>query len=199
MPSSSRIARTLVGNAAEIAKLLPPELIAGLRMDINRPFGDGRDDNNNGVVSTRRAESVPTIPPRRIPPIPRRYSAHVGRELLNVTNWNSSLNPADPLMSANLPAGVKARQLMARHLYALMMLFADQGFTNWTIEPGIAPGSQQASSLRHGASRNGRSTPCRSAMHVDHDAVHIPMGHLPIDVSRAGPSNGDPGDMNNRK
>ena len=40
---------SMVGNAAEIAKLLPPELIAGLRMDINRPFGDGRN-NTAGVA-----------------------------------------------------------------------------------------------------------------------------------------------------
>jgi len=30
--------------------MLAPELLAGKRMDLNRPFGDGRDDNGNGVV-----------------------------------------------------------------------------------------------------------------------------------------------------
>jgi len=34
----------------EMSKLLPPDLADGLRMDINRPIGNGRDDNNNGVV-----------------------------------------------------------------------------------------------------------------------------------------------------
>ncbi len=34
----------------EMRKLLPPDLADGLRLDINRPFGNGRDDNNNGVV-----------------------------------------------------------------------------------------------------------------------------------------------------
>jgi len=34
----------------EIRKLLPQDLADGLRLDINRPLGNGRDDNNNGVV-----------------------------------------------------------------------------------------------------------------------------------------------------
>ena len=29
---------------------LAPEVIAGLRMDLNRPFGNGKDDNGDGVV-----------------------------------------------------------------------------------------------------------------------------------------------------
>ncbi len=31
-------------------QLLPPEVLAGYKMDINRPFGDGRDNNGNGIV-----------------------------------------------------------------------------------------------------------------------------------------------------
>ena len=44
-------------NPAEVAildsiaqQLLPPEVLAGYRMDLNRPFGDGRDNNGNGLV-----------------------------------------------------------------------------------------------------------------------------------------------------
>ena len=33
-------------------QLLPPELLAGLKMNINRPFGNGRDDLNSGVVDS---------------------------------------------------------------------------------------------------------------------------------------------------
>lgn len=34
-----------------IAKqLLPPEVLAGYKMDVNRPFGDGVDNNGNGIV-----------------------------------------------------------------------------------------------------------------------------------------------------
>ena len=34
----------------QIRKLLPPDLADGLRLDVNRPIGNGRDDNDNGVV-----------------------------------------------------------------------------------------------------------------------------------------------------
>lgn len=30
--------------------LVAPEMLAGLKLDLNRPFGNGRDDNGNGVV-----------------------------------------------------------------------------------------------------------------------------------------------------
>lgn len=33
-----------------ISRLIPREIAAGRRLDINRPLGNGRDDNNNGVV-----------------------------------------------------------------------------------------------------------------------------------------------------
>jgi len=35
---------------AQISKMLSPDLVMGLRMDINRPIGNGRDDNGNAVV-----------------------------------------------------------------------------------------------------------------------------------------------------
>ena len=40
--------------AAEATAIMPglfaPELLAGRKMDLNRAFGNGRDDNGNGVV-----------------------------------------------------------------------------------------------------------------------------------------------------
>ncbi len=33
-----------------VFSLLSPELFVGMKMDVNRPFGNGRDDNGNGVV-----------------------------------------------------------------------------------------------------------------------------------------------------
>lgn len=33
-----------------LEQLLAPEILAGIRMDLNRPFGDGADNNSNGVV-----------------------------------------------------------------------------------------------------------------------------------------------------
>jgi len=38
----------ILNNIAQ--QLLPPEVLAGYKMDVNRPFGDGRDNNLNGIV-----------------------------------------------------------------------------------------------------------------------------------------------------
>jgi hypothetical protein len=185
----------MVGNAAEIAKLLPPELIAGLRMDINRPFGNGRDDNNNGLVDEPGgiSSNKPSAPDSGT------ETVSASGAILNVANWNSSLNPADPLMSANLPIGVKARQLMARQLYALMMLFADQGFTNWTIEPGIAPGSPLAQQL---TARRIAQWAINAVSFRDATSIMTPFEyHWDIYQSTylGWTVNGDPGDVNNQK
>ncbi len=186
---------TLVNNAAEIAKLLPPELIAGVRMDINRPFGNGRDDNNNGLVDEPGgiSSNKPSAPDSAT------ETVSANGEALNVTNWNMSLNPADPLMSANLPIGVKARQLMARQLYALMMLFADQGFTNWTIEPGIAAGSPLAQQI---TARRVAQWAINAVSFRDATSIMTPFEyHWDIYQSsyQGWTVNGDPGDVNNQK
>ncbi|QEG34488.1 hypothetical protein [Bythopirellula goksoeyrii] len=34
----------------QMALLIAPEMMAGLKLNLNRPLGNGRDDNNNGVV-----------------------------------------------------------------------------------------------------------------------------------------------------
>lgn len=49
---SNRLNDRIRRNVREIhlPKLLPPDLANGLRLDINRPIGNGRDDNDNGVV-----------------------------------------------------------------------------------------------------------------------------------------------------
>ena len=39
--------------------LLAPEVLAGLKMDLNRPFGDGRDNNGNGVVDEPQEAGEP--------------------------------------------------------------------------------------------------------------------------------------------
>ena len=49
---------------------------------------------------------------------------------------------SDPLLNnTNISVAWKARQLMARHLYVLMMLFTDQGYFTWTTETNLSPHS----------------------------------------------------------
>ncbi len=109
-----------------IRQLLSPELIAGLRMNINRPLGDGRDGDNNGVVDEPTTSEIATegnntavnkwswlssslasvMPP---PPV---------IDLVNGTDVNGDgvVDQKDQLL---------ARQLLARHLYVLARLMLD--------------------------------------------------------------------------
>ena len=151
---------SMVGNAAEIAKILPPELIAGLRMDINRPFGDGR--SNNALVAVDSPGGIQG-PSQKFPGPPDAatetlmtlanvpgtsgYPKNPGVPFNLVNGSSSTTLGGDPVLSSNLPPGVQARQLMARHLYALMMLFADQGAYNWTTE-SLSPTQQQQLTAR---------------------------------------------------
>ncbi|MEM8945071.1 MAG: hypothetical protein AAGD11_07800 [Planctomycetota bacterium] len=49
-PSGSLPPLTALILQREMQKLMPPDLANGLRLDLNRPLGNGRDDNNNRVV-----------------------------------------------------------------------------------------------------------------------------------------------------
>ncbi|MBN1395420.1 MAG: hypothetical protein JW959_10385 [Pirellulales bacterium] len=79
-------------------RLLPPDLLAGLRMDVNRPFGDGLDNNTNGIVD-EPGES---------------------NEIFGTSSF--SYDGADGALASD---SLEARQLMARYLYVLAMLVAD--------------------------------------------------------------------------
>ncbi|MEM8865847.1 MAG: hypothetical protein AAGF31_09925, partial [Planctomycetota bacterium] len=46
---------------ASYGGLIAPELAAGLKMDLNRPFGDGRDNNGNGVVDEPSEAGEPWV------------------------------------------------------------------------------------------------------------------------------------------
>jgi hypothetical protein len=87
-----------------IQTMLAPELRRGLKMDINRPFGNGADDDNDGAVDD------PTEP----------------NQTANYENFSSNNTPV-PLDMA-YGTGGDGRQLFARHLYILMMLLSDDQY-----------------------------------------------------------------------
>jgi hypothetical protein len=104
---------------ADVAAMLPAELVAGLRLDLNRPFGNSRDDNGNGVVdepleagSEPGYWTTPSTAPANFALIPPNLANGVD------VNNNGTFGDA---VDARL-----ARHLYARQLYVLMMLFNDQ-------------------------------------------------------------------------
>ncbi len=145
-----------------IAQLLAPELIAGEKMNINRLLGNGYDDNGNGVIDEPgesegawSALSINPPPPLGTGTGGTGWPTMTGTAGNPATNTNPGTNgfPLDlnndgspnnntatyatsgVMSGGTLNAGddMKSRQLLARHLYVLLSLFAD-----W-IPSGVAP------------------------------------------------------------
>lgn len=127
-------------------ELLPPEMLAGQRFDLNRPFGNGQDDDGNGVVDeptqaefTARNEAPPywTL-------VAGLGAVAIPFDLTNdgiVSGVVTTPQPFNDLYS---------RQQYAKYLYILMMLFADQAETSqagipyaWSQETPALTAAQQ--------------------------------------------------------
>jgi hypothetical protein len=103
-----------------VLPLLSPELVQGMRIDINRPLGNGIDDNANGVVD----EAPEVVAPSETLYFPLANGASVAISLdLN----NDGLYPTtgNPTSDLSFYSDARARQLLARHLYVTMMLLID--------------------------------------------------------------------------
>ena len=101
---------------AQISKMLPPELVAGCRMDLNRPFGNGRDDDGNHVVDEPLEDETTNGQWTSTMNVPSGYySTAIQGNLTNGMDLNAdgAIDATDKQM---------VRQLYARYLYVLMML-----------------------------------------------------------------------------
>jgi hypothetical protein len=87
--------------------LLAPELMAGLRMDLNRPFGNGIDDDGDGVVD--EPSEITNEPSYFLDP----FNLSQDSVAFNHNNDNGT-------------STIAIRQHYARHLYVLMMALVDQ-------------------------------------------------------------------------
>lgn len=115
----------------EIPKLLSPELLSGLRMDINRPFGNGRDDNGNLIVDEHPGV---LLPPSSQQAVNESFTpSGTGTQPEQVFGFS----PVQALMTFDHDNdGVVfddtdaflARQRMAKDLYVLMMLLKDRNY-----------------------------------------------------------------------
>ena len=112
---------------AAIRRLLSPEVLAGQKMDLNRPLGDGRDNNGNNVVDEPEealADVFQAVVDSLGNTVPRPFDHVNGQDVDGdlVFGSNGSSLPGDPVPD---PAPVDkklARQLYARQLYVLMMM-----------------------------------------------------------------------------
>lgn len=97
--------------APDLWVLFPPDVLAGLKMDINRPLGDGRDNNNNGVVDE-----------------PAEALAGQDSWAYRTATGTTPAVPFDYDFDGLPGATEDPRQALARHLYVLMMTVADLGY-----------------------------------------------------------------------
>jgi len=104
-----------------VTQLIAPELRLGRKIDVNRRFGNGVDDNNNGVIDE----------PGELPETNRAFQPHA-----------ASGGPLPTTFANRTPnytfgeSGVDGRQLLARHLYVLMMaLTRDATFPS--VDPAL--------------------------------------------------------------
>jgi len=115
--------------------LLAPELIQGLKLDINRLLGNGQDDLDpitgivNGVVDdpnevfSGEIAAFPTV---------------LGTVVTQALDLNN--DGIYPLTTDGTNADYRARQLLARQLYVLMMLLVDDRYLQASIfNPAATP------------------------------------------------------------
>ncbi|MDZ4820817.1 MAG: hypothetical protein SGJ20_17770, partial [Planctomycetota bacterium] len=95
------------------------DLLRGEGMNINRPFGNGADDDGNGIVDGP-AESL------------------TGGQMANMGTGSVEIDPNNGF--AENAHGTQARETLARHLYVLMLLFNPDAFsfpTSETLTPDL--------------------------------------------------------------
>jgi hypothetical protein len=102
------------------SRLISPDISLGLRMDINAPFGNSYDDDNDGIVDEpwEGPEKLTTPPPR-------------ATELNYDGNRDGNVQPPPPYNQS--PVSFQRefenpRQQFAKELYCLMMLLVDQNY-----------------------------------------------------------------------
>jgi hypothetical protein len=147
-------------------QLLSPDLLDNLRLNINRPFGDARDNDRDGAVDdpdeARRGLDVLRGPVRGASAMGaaaasptekgRAYSSH-RLDVARVHDIDLAALDADETsisMQERTFAAGNARQLMARRLFVLMMLLKHAEYEFPYIDPAAGPplDSQKMTALR---------------------------------------------------
>ncbi len=124
-----------------MSAIVPWELKRGQLFDINRPFGNGADDNNDGVVDDP-------------------YEAYAGETSVSQAPFNTAFSQSgDITFDLNGDGSIDnnelkyarsmARQIFARHLFCLMLVLTDNGYNPVTVEDGsLTPDQQRELTIR---------------------------------------------------
>lgn len=115
-----------VYNDATVKQIMAPEFRMGRKLDVNRPFGNGVDDNGNRVIDEPIEVIAETQAFRVDPASEQQMSQAVPAEYQGV----------DP--DYGFGTGVNGRELLARHLYVLMLALLGDA-PNAAEFPGFDP------------------------------------------------------------
>jgi hypothetical protein len=210
---------SVVQAQSQVRALLAPELIAGLRLNVNRPLGDGRDGNGNGVVDEPMAQAygnpfdngTAELATEGTAPASSNWPWQMAfgnawtspNNVFNLTNGMnvtgpSSSNPNQTMVTLN--DQLLARQLLARHLYILARLMIDDSFlysanNHWfDLEPAVATdnsptGKKFDLSVRRIAQWAVNAVAMRSP-----DNIMIPFEYDKYPFSNLDPTTGQPKD-----
>jgi hypothetical protein len=96
-----------------LPQVLPPEMFVGLKMNINRPFGNGRDDLGNGVVDSPSEITSQTVT--------------LSGQTASTFSFDGRSDTSATVDAAKSPTtSLAARQLMARYLYVMVFTLGDR-------------------------------------------------------------------------
>jgi len=109
---------------------IAPELIAGQTFNINRSFGNGQDDDADGIVDEPDEYSTANE-------VPTAWSGITGFTVPGYLDLDRNGNA-----TADVNEGIKVRQAYAQQLYFLMMLVSDQTYMWSTASTMITPAQQ---------------------------------------------------------
>ena len=127
---------------AALSELFPMDFAKGLRMDLNRPFGDGYDTNGDGQVDEPREISanaeVETYP---VGNVAFTSTGSYVRDIKPIRKLNAQVGDSSPNQPLPNPTRDRlgSRQILARNLYCLAQLIIprDHLFPGMT-SPGIS-------------------------------------------------------------
>ena len=130
MVNSIRLINPLITDT-QLKQLIAPELRLGHKMDVNRRFGNGYDDNANGIIDEPIEYFLDNFDDDGDGDDTNTEADETSTETLA---FRSSGSTIDPIFASEPPhydfdetpanSPVSARELFARHLYVLMMLIS---------------------------------------------------------------------------
>ncbi len=127
-------------------QLLSPELIAGLKIDINRPFGNGRDDNASGTAGYNIVDDPDEALLGTGEPLwtDGNYPTGFNGLPFRHNNWEIDINGSG---ATDVADNIYDRQLLARHLFIMAMLLKDKNMQIPIDGKGPTPAAETARAI----------------------------------------------------